>query len=542
MNLHRATLAALGPAPTGTGLGSAGPADPEAARAFADTLATVGTFGRGRSTPPNDQPTGHPQGGQETPRSSGERRPGRADRSGGEQDGPSAPALALPGAPTFTGAPPAVPGPDATSESADSGAGGGQPGDGGPGATLAAVPYPFAAATPPPPVLPAAAGLEPSERTSAGASAGVTAVPAGALVPGPVVPTGTGAVPGATEGAEETGQEPRGAAFVSSPAPPAALSPTGRFTLSPTDSSLLHESAGATQYPAAPDGSTPGAAAVTTPPGTTVDTPTGAAAATSPGTTAADRAVPDRGGAPGPNPTPSGAPAPAGPPANHAPLPEGLGTASASAAAEAAAPRVTITRPFLRHPAPETAACVAATEPSSVLTPPLVATRPTDPTTAPPVARQLTDQLTPQVVRLRSLPDGTHRLVLRVTPDEMGPVRVVAQIRGGALQLELHATTPAGRAALEVAAPLVRADLARVAPTATLDLGQSATGGSPDGRNPFGPGGDGAASGRREHPYQPSPEAVRNEPAGVPAQRRSPVRPSAASATGGADHSLDVTT
>jgi flagellar hook-length control protein FliK len=72
----------------------------------------------------------------------------------------------------------------------------------------------------------------------------------------------------------------------------------------------------------------------------------------------------------------------------------------------------------------------------------------------------LAEQVLTKVTPLRRGPDGTHVLTMRLDPGDLGPVTVVAEVRGGAIRLELTALVPAAQRALEQAAGDLRRDLA----------------------------------------------------------------------------------
>lgn len=142
--------------------------------------------------------------------------------------------------------------------------------------------------------------------------------------------------------------------------------------------------------------------------------------------------TPDPGTTTGMSPGPSGAPAAPGSAAAPA-----AGTAPASSTAPQA-------------PASATAP-VAATSPA-----PSGAAAPATSAAWP----SLPEQLLPRMAALRRLGDGSHRFVVRVDPESLGPVRVVADVTGGAVRVQLHAASDAAREALRQALPDLRRDLA----------------------------------------------------------------------------------
>jgi hypothetical protein len=66
-----------------------------------------------------------------------------------------------------------------------------------------------------------------------------------------------------------------------------------------------------------------------------------------------------------------------------------------------------------------------------------------------PPAAQIAMKLAP----LRVGPDGTHQMTIHLNPGELGPISVVAQVRGDELSVQLTGSTEAGREALKEALP-----------------------------------------------------------------------------------------
>lgn len=82
-----------------------------------------------------------------------------------------------------------------------------------------------------------------------------------------------------------------------------------------------------------------------------------------------------------------------------------------------------------------------------------------------PPAAQLALRLAP----LRAGPDGTHQLTILLNPEELGPVSVVATVKGDQLSVQLTGATEVGRDALRAALPELERDL-RDGGFATLNL------------------------------------------------------------------------
>jgi flagellar hook-length control protein FliK len=110
---------------------------------------------------------------------------------------------------------------------------------------------------------------------------------------------------------------------------------------------------------------------------------------------------------------------------------------------------------------------------------------------------------------LRLAADGVHRLTVQLHPADLGPVSVLAEIRGGEIHVHLAAVSEAGREALRTALPELRRDLQAAGfSTGTLDLQQDGPGqGQPRHQQAGGPA--------PEQPTQPAPRP-RPAPAAVP--------------------------
>jgi flagellar hook-length control protein FliK len=80
---------------------------------------------------------------------------------------------------------------------------------------------------------------------------------------------------------------------------------------------------------------------------------------------------------------------------------------------------------------------------------------PAAPGTVPTPAAQVAMQLIP----LRKVGDGVHRMTIHLHPAELGPISVIAEVRGGAIAVQIHGGTEEGRAALQASLPELRKDL-----------------------------------------------------------------------------------
>lgn len=143
-----------------------------------------------------------------------------------------------------------------------------------------------------------------------------------------------------------------------------------------------------------------------------------------------------------------------------------------------------------RHPdaivhSPSAAAPAA---PALVQSPPSATTPPPDASTAA-AARSVAfpQQLAGPVLSLARSGAGDHRITVTVSPESLGPVTVRAHIAGGAIHIELHAPSDAGRDALRAVLADLRRDLAAAAPHASLAVAPHDTGStSPGSSSPSG--------------------------------------------------------
>lgn len=169
----------------------------------------------------------------------------------------------------------------------------------------------------------------------------------------------------------------------------------------------------------------------------------------------------------------SAAPAGAGGPAGAS---GSVGSAATSSGAPAAVADATGAASSAAAPAP----AAPTTRPADV-----VPTQRTAPAEVPVLATQLGTRL----VSLRTAPLGEHVMVLRVEPDSIGPVRVVAHIAKDGVRVELLGVTDGARDALRAALPDLRRDLVAAGLPSDLALGARTQ--------------DGAAQGRHGAPGQP---------------------------------------
>jgi flagellar hook-length control protein FliK len=100
--------------------------------------------------------------------------------------------------------------------------------------------------------------------------------------------------------------------------------------------------------------------------------------------------------------------------------------------------------------------------------------------TEPPA---LSAQLGVRLGALRTAPLGEHVLTMRVEPDSIGPVRVVAHIASDGVRIELLGANDQARHALRAALPDLRRDLAATGMSAELDLGDLPRGGADQGNH-----------------------------------------------------------
>lgn len=113
-------------------------------------------------------------------------------------------------------------------------------------------------------------------------------------------------------------------------------------------------------------------------------------------------------------------------------------------------------------PAPIPTPTQLGSAPSSATAPPA----PPAPTAAPPLA----PQLRAPVLSLVTAEPGRHTMVLRVSPESLGPITVTAHISGSAVTVELATGTPAAHDAIRALLGELRRDLAALAPFSSISL------------------------------------------------------------------------
>ena len=106
------------------------------------------------------------------------------------------------------------------------------------------------------------------------------------------------------------------------------------------------------------------------------------------------------------------------------------------------------------------------------------ASAPAAPLPAAPLAAQLSGPITQLVTQ----PDGSHTVVVRVVPEQLGPVTVDAHLTDHGLHIELQAPSDAGRDALAGVLGDLRRDLAAGGISASVTLGQPSAGSAGDGQ------------------------------------------------------------
>ncbi|NCT92648.1 flagellar hook-length control protein FliK [Cellulomonas sp. APG4] len=127
-------------------------------------------------------------------------------------------------------------------------------------------------------------------------------------------------------------------------------------------------------------------------------------------------------------------------------------------------------------------------------------------------AKALADQLGVRLAALRTAAQGEHVLTLRVDPESMGPVKVVAHIGADGVRIELLGGTDQAREALRAALPDLRRDLvaAGLSPDLELGTGASDQGGPGSGDADATPGHGATSSGTPAGPTDDETSAPRS--------------------------------
>ncbi|GIJ48663.1 hypothetical protein Val02_55490 [Virgisporangium aliadipatigenens] len=92
-------------------------------------------------------------------------------------------------------------------------------------------------------------------------------------------------------------------------------------------------------------------------------------------------------------------------------------------------------------------------------TAPVAAPQPTAGGTGGPPPLPPAAQIAMRLAILRTAPDGTHQMTIHLNPDELGPISVVAQVRGDELAVHLTGASDAGTEALRAALPELEREL-----------------------------------------------------------------------------------
>jgi Meckel syndrome type 1 protein len=133
---------------------------------------------------------------------------------------------------------------------------------------------------------------------------------------------------------------------------------------------------------------------------------------------------------------------------------------------------------------------------------PSVPAAPAAPQQAAPAAAYPAPNLQPQLAKplftLAGAPQGQHIMTLQVTPEDLGPLTVRAQIDAAGVRIELFAPGDVGREAIRGILPELRKELADAGFGASLDVSdRSGPGGSSqDSAGRDGAGRDAGADGR----------------------------------------------
>ncbi|HKS99860.1 MAG TPA: flagellar hook-length control protein FliK [Rugosimonospora sp.] len=103
---------------------------------------------------------------------------------------------------------------------------------------------------------------------------------------------------------------------------------------------------------------------------------------------------------------------------------------------------------------------------------PITAATPLSAPTAAPAPAAPATQLAARILPLRHEPDGIHQLTVHMHPADLGPVSLVAEVRNGAVRLQLTGGTEVAHHALREALPELRQQLSQAGLECSVDLRQ----------------------------------------------------------------------
>lgn len=203
-----------------------------------------------------------------------------------------------------------------------------------------------------------------------------------------------------------------------------------------------------------------------------------------------------------------------------------IATADPAAAAQpsAPAPVAAPARPASKSPsAPSTpsAGAAQATIPATATPVPaqaptfaaaLASAAPAAASTAPTPAPPLQQQLAQPVMTLARQPDSDHVVVVRVAPDDLGPVTVHARVSDTGVHIELFAPSDAGRDAIRQILTDLRRDLNATTANSSVSVSdQNAPGAESGGgdRSPWASAEERGATARPDLPEEPAEAPAR---------------------------------
>ncbi|MCR2813983.1 MULTISPECIES: NlpC/P60 family protein [Microbacterium] len=177
----------------------------------------------------------------------------------------------------------------------------------------------------------------------------------------------------------------------------------------------------------------------------------------------------------------------------------GAAAASAGGGSRSVGPGAAVTTPAAAAATAASFADAAAATLTGASAPPAVADAPPPAPAAAAARTALAPQVTAPVLSLAKAPEGEHTLTLRVTPDNLGPVTVKAQITATSMTVELASPSDLGRDALRALLVDLRRDLASLVPHAALSVAtaDTSTGSGSASGNPWSTGaGSGSSQGQ----------------------------------------------